>query len=168
LFAFHLTQYLPIPLFPLYNVRVLDLKDDHIGIGTALFYLTVLLGSTQLRRVAHNIGNKKLTGWSVAAMSVYPLLLAFSSTVWHYYGISLIGGLTFAMVSGSYANYMLDHIPAHDRPPHLAWYNIILNTAVLVGSLLGSSVGDRIGLSSALLIFAVLRFLAGLFILKWG
>ena len=168
MFAFHLTQTLPLPLFPLYNVRVLNLSDDHIGIGTALFYLTVLLGSTQLRRIAHNIGNKRLTAWSVSSMALYPLMLAYSSTVWHYYVLSLVGGLTFAMVSGSYANYMLEHIPPHDRPPHLAWYNIILNVAVLVGSLAGSAIGDRIGLMSALLIFAGLRFVAGWVINRWG
>jgi MFS family permease len=168
LFAFHFTQYLAIPIFPLYNVRVLELSDDHIGIGTALFYLTVLLGSTQLRNMAHKIGNKKLTGWSVSALAIYPLLLAFSTQVWHYYGLSLIGGLTFSMVSGSYANYMLEHIPAHDRPPHLAWYNIILNAAVLIGSLGGPAISDALGLSGALLLFAALRFLAGLAIVKWG
>ena len=168
LFAFHFTQFLAIPLFPLYNVRVLQLNDNHIGIGTALFYLTVLLGSTQLRNFAHRVGNKKLIGWSVSALAIYPLLLAFSTEVWHYYGLSLIGGLTFSMVSGSYANYMLEHIPAHDRPPHLAWYNIILNAAVLIGSLGGPIISDVMGLSSALLLFAALRFLAGLAILKWG
>jgi MFS family permease len=168
LFAFHLTQYLAIPIFPLYNVRVLELTDNELGIGTALFYLTVLLGSTQLRKIAHGIGNKKLTGWSVSALAIYPLLLAFASTVWHFYGLSLIGGLTFAMVSGSYANYMLEHIPAHDRPPHLAWYTVILNTAVLIGSLGGPVISDAIGLAAALLLFAGLRFLAGLTILKWG
>lgn len=168
LFAFHLTQYLAIPLFPLYNVRVLKLTDDHIGIGTALFYLTVLLGSTQLQNFTHRMGNKKLIALSVCAMALYPLLMAFSTQVWHFYGLSLIGGLTFAMVSGSYANYMLEYIPAHDRPPHLAWYNVVLNIAVLVGSLGGSAVADVVGLSTALLIFAALRFLAGLLILKWG
>lgn len=168
LFAFHLTQYLAIPIFPLYNVRVLELSDDHIGIGTALFYLTVLLGSMQLRNLANRLGNKKLTAWSVASMALYPLLLAYSTEVWHFYGLSLVGGLTFSMVSGSYANYMLEHIPAHDRPSHLAWYNIILNAAVLIGSLGGPAISDRIGLSSALLLFAALRFLAGLAILKWG
>jgi len=168
LFAFHFTQYLAIPIFPLYNVRVLQLNDNHMGIGTALFYLTVLIGSTQLRNFAHRVGNKKLTGWSVSALAIYPLLLAFSTEVWHYYGLSLIGGLTFSMVSGSYANYMLEHIPAHDRPPHLAWYNIILNAAVLIGSLGGPVISDAMGLSGALLLFAALRFLAGLAILKWG
>lgn len=168
LFAFHLAQYIAIPIFPLYNVRVLELSDNELGVGTALFYLTVLLGSTQLRNLAHKIGNKTLTGWSVSALAIYPLLLAFSSTVWHYYSLSLVGGLTFAMVSGSYANYMLEHIPAHDRPSHLAWYTIVLNTAVLIGSLVGPAVSDVMGLSAALLLFAALRFLAGLVVLKWG
>jgi MFS family permease len=168
LFAFHLTQYLAIPIFPLYNVHVLKLTDEHIGIGTALYYLTVLLGSMQLSRVAHRIGNKKLAGWSVSAIALYPLMLAFSTNVWHFYALSLVGGLTFAMISGSYANYMLEHIPAHDRPAHLAWYSIILNSAVLIGSLVGPLISDGIGLVSALLLFAALRFLAGLTILKWG
>ncbi len=168
LFAFHASQYLPTPLFPLYNIRVLGLNDNNIGIGTALFYLTVLLGSTQLRRMAHRVGNKKLTGWSAALMALYPLLLAGSTNVWQYYGISLIGGLNFAMVSGVYANYMLDHIPPDDRQAHLAWYNIILNASILIGSLGGPLLGELMGLSAALLLIAVLRFLAGILILKWG
>jgi MFS family permease len=168
LFAFHLAQYIATPIFPLFNVRVLELSDDALGVGTALFYLTVLLGSTQLRKIAHGIGNKKLTGWSVSGLALYPLLLAFSTTVWHFYGVSLVGGLVFAMVSGSYANYMLENIPAHDRPPHLAWYSVILNAAVLIGSLTGPVISDGIGLMAALLLFAAMRFLAGLAILKWG
>jgi len=168
LFAFHVAQYLALPIFPVYNVRVLRLSDDHIGIGTACFYLTVLIGSTQLRRFAHRIGNKNLTGWSVAGLAIYPFLLSISTKVWHFYGLSLIGGLTFAMVSGAYANYMLEHIPAHDRPSHLAWYNIILNAAILIGSLSGPALADQMGLSQALVLIAVLRFLSGLAILKWG
>jgi MFS family permease len=168
LFAFHFSQYLAIPIFPIYNVRILKLNDSNIGIGTALFYLTVLLGSTQLRRIVHRIGHKNLTGWSVASMAAYPLILAASTHVWQFYVVSLIGGLSFSMVSGAYANYMLEHIPANDRPTHLAWYDIILNAAVLIGSLSGPALADQIGLSQALVIIAALRFLAGWAILKWG
>ncbi|MCI0552563.1 MAG: MFS transporter, partial [Anaerolineae bacterium] len=35
MFGFHLTQYIAIPIFPLYYVNELHLNDDHIGIGTA-------------------------------------------------------------------------------------------------------------------------------------
>jgi MFS family permease len=168
LFAFHFTQYLAVPIFPIFNVRVLQLNDDNIGIGTALFYLTVLLGSTQIRKWASAFGNKKLTGWSVAGLGIYPLLLAVSSSAAHFYGVSLLGGLVFAVVSGSYANYMLEYIPAHDRPSHLAWYTIILNASILIGSLSGPVMAELMGLAGALILIGVLRFLAGIFILKWG
>ena len=168
LFAFHVAQYLAIPIFPIYNVRVLELNDNQIGIGTALFYLTVLLGSTQLGAVVKKIGHKALTGWSVASLAAYPFILSLSTEVWQYYFVSLIGGLGFSMVSGSYANYMLENIPADDRPTHLAWYNIILNAAILIGSLAGPVMADWVGLSTALVLIAALRFLAGLSILRWG
>ena len=168
LFAFHFTQYLAIPIFPLFNVRVLQLNDDNIGIGTALFYLTVLIGSTQIRKLAASFGNKKLTGWSVAGLALFPLLLSISRSAPHFYLVSLIGGLTFAIVSGVYANYMLEQIPAHDRPSHLAWYTIILNSAILIGSLAGPVAADALGLFGALILFGILRFLAGIYILKWG
>jgi MFS family permease len=168
LFAFHVAQYLAVPIFPIYNIRVLGLTDENLGIGTACFYLTVLIGSTQLRKFSHRIGNKKLTGWSVALMAVYPLLLAGASEVWHYYGLSLISGFNFAMMSGSYANYMLENIPPDDRPSHLAWYNVILNAAILLGSLAGPVLAVQMGLVQVLLLIAALRFLSGLSILRWG
>jgi len=91
-----------------------------------------------------------------------------SRSALHFYMVSLIGGLVFAIVSGAYANYMLEYIPAHDRPSHLAWYTIILNAAVLIGSLGGPVIADFIGLVGALTLFGILRLLAGMFILKWG
>jgi len=168
LFAYHLAQYLALPIFPLYNVRVLKLNDNHIGIGTALFYLTVLFGSTQLSRIVQRLGHKKVTGLGVAGMALYPFILALSHQVWQFYFVSLLGGFIWAMAGGAFANYMLEYIPSDDRPSHLAWYTIILNTAVLIGSLGGPIIADHMGLSGALILFALLRFLSGLAILKWG
>jgi MFS family permease len=166
--GFHLAQYLAIPLFPLYFVNILNLNDDHIGIGTALFYLAVLLGSTQLGKFVHRLGNKNVTGWGVVGLAIYPFFLALSSEVWQYYAISLFGGLVFAFVNGAFANYMLEYIPADDRPTHLAWYNIVLNASILIGSLGGPAIAEGMGLVPALMLFALFRFLAGIFILKWG
>ena len=166
--GFHLTQYIAIPIFPLYLVNELHLNDDHIGIGTALFYLTVLISSTQLRNIVHRSSNKNVTASGVIGMAIYPFLLSMSSAVWQFYGISLFGGLVFALVNGAYANYMLEHIPADDRPSHLAWYNIVLNAAVLLGSLGGPVFSNWLGLSNSLILFAILRVLAGIAILKWG
>lgn len=168
LFAFHLAHNLTTPVYPLYNVRVLELNDNNIGISQALYYLTMLIGSMQLRNVVHRLGHKKVTGLGVMGMSLYPLLLAFTHEVWQFYVIALIGGFTWAWTNGAYANYMLERIPPDDRPSHLAWYTIILNLAILGGSMGGSVIATGIGFPSALILFAILRILAGMSILKWG
>ena len=168
LFGFHLAQYLAIPIFPLFNVHELKLSDDQIGVGTALFYLSVFLGSTQLRKVVQRLGNKRVTGGGVLLLAAYPIAIAFSQNVLHFYIASIVGGAAWSLVGGSYANYMLEHIPPDDRPTHLAWYNIMLNIAILTSSLVGPAVADQIGLFGALVLFGVLRFVSGLAILKWG
>lgn len=166
--GFHLAQFLTAPLFPLYSVNVLHLTDSNIGIGTALFYLTVLLGSTQLNRMVRKAGHHKITGWGVMGMSIYPIFLALSSNATQYYIVSAVGGFTWALVGGAYANYLLEKIPEDDRPAHLAWYSIVVNASVLTGSLAGPFLAGFTGLGVALIAFGFMRLLAGLAILKWG
>ena len=168
LLGFHFSQYIAFPLFPLYIVNNLHLSDTNIGLATALFYLTVLLGSTQLSRMANKVGHHKLTGWGVVAMSIYPIAMSLSKNAFHYYLLSIAGGFAWALVAGAYANYLLERIPENDRPSHLAWYSIVLNAAVLFGSLAGPLLANYIGLGTALFAFGILRLLAGFAILKWG
>jgi MFS family permease len=165
---FHLAQYMAAPLFPLYQVRQLHLSDDQIGIGTALFYLTVLLGSTRLNEIVRNLGHRTVTGISVAGLVMYPLLMALSRNATDFYWTNILGGLNYALLIGSYANYLLEEIPIQDRPAYLAWYNVILNASILIGSLSGPLLSREIGLAMALIVAGLLRFLAGLAILKWG
>ena len=165
---FHLAHYIASPIYPLYNVNVLHLNDDHIGIGTALFYLTVLIGSTRLHRLAGRIGHRRVTGWGMIGMAMYPIILSLSQQVWHFYLVSLIGGFTWGLAGGAYANYLLERIPDNDRPAHLAWYNIALNAAILASSFVGPVFADSLGLVYALMLFAAMRVLAGFAILRWG
>jgi hypothetical protein len=72
------------------------------------------------------------------------------------------------MVNGAYINYLLENIPPGDRPSHLAWYTIILNVAILASSLAGPAIAELTGFTYALIIFGILRILAGYAILKWG
>ncbi len=168
LLAFHFVHNITNPLYALYNVNVLHLNDNAIGIGTALYYFTVFIGSMQLSRVVRRLGHKRVTGWGVVWLATYPLTLVISHEVWHFYLISILGGITWAFVGGAYANYMLENIPPDDRPSHLAWYTMALNAAILVSSFIGPAVGDSLGLVPALVIFGLLRVFVGAAILKWG
>ncbi len=168
LLAFHLTQNLPLPIFPLVQVNVLHLTDNQIGIGSAIFYFILLIGSTQLGSMVQKIGHQKVTAIGIMSMALYPVGMALSRTSLHFYITSAIGGLASALATGAYANYLLEHIPSNDRPAYLAWYNVILNLCILVGSLAGPLIANAIGLTTALFIFATARVLAGIAIFKWG
>lgn len=168
LFLFHLFQYLPIPLFPVYQVHTLHFSDQVISVGTAAFYVTVFLGSTVIARITSRWGNQRITAVGIVLLALYPVLIAFSWTPLILVITSLVGGAAWSMVSVASINYLLEKVPADDRPAHLAWYNLVLNTAILIGSLVGPLIAGGIGYMPALLIFGTGRFLVGLIILRWG
>jgi MFS family permease len=168
LFAFHLAQYLGIPVFPLYLVRELGISDQIISIGTGIFNGLVFVGSMQLARLTSRLGNKRVTGLGVVFLSLYPGLMALFRTEAGYLLASAIGGLAWSMVGGAIYNYLLEKVPGDRRPAYLAWYNLALNAAILVGSLSGPSLVNRFGFGFALVVCALARFLAGIAILRWG
>ena len=72
------------------------------------------------------------------------------------------------MVGGASANYLLEKIPADQRPAHLAWYNLALNTAVLGGSLIGPALASEMDIVAALALAASGRLLAAIGLWRWG
>jgi hypothetical protein len=168
LFIFHLAQFLAIPIFPLYFVQKLHLTDQVISLGNALFYVTLLLVSTQLAQLTERLGFGRVTGIGAMVMSCYPGLLALSRGVELFLVASVVGGLAWALAGGAINNYILEKVPDQARPAHLAWYNLTLNASILLGSLLGPLFAGYIGLTTALAAFALLRVLAALSILRWG
>jgi MFS family permease len=168
LFTFHLFQYLPIPLFSVYQVKELHFNDQIISFGSAAFYVAMFLGSTQVARVTRKWGNQKVAAFGAMGLASYPGLMAFAKTPLLLVITNLAGGIAWALVGTASFNYLLEHVPAAERPSHLAWYNLALNTAILIGSLVGPAVAGVIGLKTALVIFAIGRVMAGVFFLIWG
>jgi MFS family permease len=168
LLFFHIAQFLAIPLYPLYFVNVLHLNDQQIGIGSAAFYFTGLIGSMLLARISNKWGHHKVTSFGAVLTSLYPILLVFSKGYYQYLGISLIGGFGWAFVGGALVNYLLEKTPGNNWSVYLTWYNIILNTAILTGSILGPVLAGQVSLGTALLIIGMFRLFSGLAILKWG
>lgn len=168
LFAFHLTQHLAIPLFPIYWVDRLHLPDQTLSLGNALFYGTVFLGSTQLARLTQHWGHYRITVAGTLLMAAYPSLTAMTQDVTLYLITSIIGGLAWALAGGALGNYLLDKIPADERPGHLAWYIVISNSSILLGSLGGPLLSQLIGLVPALVLIAFGRLMSALAIWRWG
>ena len=170
LFVFHISQYVTVPVVPVFMVRGLHLQDQQIGLAMAVFWFFTFAGSMLLARLAEHKGHQWLTGIGAILMAFYPGFMALSSA----YGMafvliaSCIGGGGYALMSGAFLNYILERAPRQDRPAYLAWYNIAFNAAILIGALLGPFAAGRMGFVAALCLFAAARVAAGLFIIKRG
>jgi MFS family permease len=168
LFLFHLAQYLPIPIFPLFSVNYLQFSDVYISLCNAVFNFAVFVGSMQLEKVVARLGHHRVVGVGILFLAFYPGILSFTNGLGLYLLASVVGGIAWSLTGGSIYNYIFDHMPATDRPAHLALYNMALNAAILIGSMVGPVIASGIGIVPALALFAVCRFCSGLAILKWG
>jgi MFS family permease len=167
LFFWHLTIHLAVPLFPLYWVNSLYLDDQAIALGTAVFYACVFVGSTQLARLVRRLGNQRVTALGAMFMCSYPAFMALASGLDLFLVGSACGGLGWSLVGGALTNYILDKIPDDRRPTYLAWSNLELNAALLIGSLVGPLLARWMNVHTALIAFAALRFLGAIAILRW-
>ena len=168
LFAFYLSLHLAIPLFPPQWVETLRLSDQEIGLGTAVFYVSVFLGSIRLEWLVRRFGNRGVTAAGAMFMASYPAFMALAHGLDLFLVGSITGGLGWSLVGGALTNHILEKIPADQRPSHLAWYNLALNAALLLGALIGPAMAGAMGVPLALAVSAVLRFLTAVGILLWA
>lgn len=166
LFFWHLVQFMTIPAVTPFIVNELGITDQMISLAASLFNMTMFIGSLKLSQATVRFGNKNLTAVGIMLLSMFPFLTAFG-IVPYIFG-NIIGGVGWAMTGGALYNYILDNVPGHDRPAYLAWYSLVSNAAILVGALSGPTIAGVIGFSTALIIFGVGRFLAGVALLRWG
>jgi predicted MFS family arabinose efflux permease len=166
--AFYAFQFFPLPLFPIAYVDRMNLTDGMIGLGSALFYGTMMLASFRLSYISAKYGHRKVLIASATVFPIYPLLIAIGKSAEYYYAACLLGGAVYALLSAALLNRLMERVPADDRPAHMALHNMALNIGILAGSLLGPLSADLIGLQPSIYLAALLRFLsAGLFWL-WG
>lgn len=167
-FLFHFAQFLPGALFPIFWVREARLTDGQIGLINALFYLAMLVAAPLLAPLTRSLGNYRLNVAGAILLGIYPLLTALSNGLPLLVAASFIGGATWAILSGALVNRLLEFIPTHQRPGHLAMYNLALSLATLGGVMFGPLLADVMGLREALLIVAGFRVIAGLALARWG
>jgi MFS family permease len=94
-------------------------------------------------------------------------MTAFSLNVPWLVITSLLGGLAWSVTAATLGTYLLEQAPEAERPAALAWYNLALSAAVLLGSLSGSYMAATIGIVPMLVTAGILRALTGLALWKW-
>jgi MFS family permease len=165
---FYAAQYIPIPLFPIFSVRDLNLSDGQISLGTSLFYVSMLLMSLQIRWLSARLGHRKVLLIGSLCYGIYPLVLSFASDVRLYLVASLLSGANWALLNAGLVNRLMERASANERPVYMALHNMVLNFGILAGSLIGPGLVAVLDLRQAIFLSAGLRLLGGLFFVLWG
>lgn len=166
--AFYTVQYIPIPLFPLVQVKILNMTDGQISFATALFYTSLLFGSLGLSRLAQRRGHRWMLVNSGAWIFIFPLLYGIARSAYVVYLNNIIGGVVWAGLYNATTNRLMERVPEDDRPAHMALHNLVMNLGILGGSLLGSALGEALGLRPAMLLAAILRLIGSYLLWKYG
>lgn len=166
--AFYTVQYIPIPLFPLVQVKILNMTDGQISFATALFYTSLLFGSLGLSRLAQRKGHRWMLVNSGAWIFIFPLLYGIARSAYVVYLNNIIGGVVWAGLYNATTNRLMERVPEDDRPAHMALHNLVMNLGILGGSLLGSALGEALGLRPAMLLAAILRLIGSYLLWKYG
>ncbi len=161
-------HYLTIPILPEFQVNELGLSDQIISIGNALFYVTMFIGSTQLGRLTNRFGNHKVTAYGMCIMGLFPITLSFATGPTLFMVSNILAGFAWSLGGTAMINYLLESLPAENSTGSLAWYTLGTNAAVLLGNSVGPIFAGLLGISTALLIYGLLRTFTGLFILRHG
>lgn len=162
--VFYLAQFTAIPLQPVFWVQNLHLTDFEIGIGNALFYLTLMVGSLALAPLTARYGMYWLMTIGSVLYGLYPLITAQAQDAWLFFFVSLLGGVIWGIAGGSLTGWLMQDVPAGDRPAHMALHNVVLNLGTLAGTLLGPALADLVGTRDGLWISGWMRVAAGIII----
>ena len=168
LLAFHFVQYLGIAIFPIYQVSILKLSDSVISIGNGFFFVIVFFVSMRLEGLTGKYGYKNILGAGIVLLTLYPAVLSMSHEPVLFYVACAMGGIAWGLAGGALYNYILESAPPGGRAGFLAWYNLVFNAGILLGSLGGPLLANLTNYNIALWIVAAVRLAAGLALLRWG
>jgi len=167
-FVFYMFQYVSIPIYPVFNVNVLQLTDGQISLGSAFFYTTMMLASFGLGFLSMRMGHRRVLIAGSLLFGLYPLLIGLAWDATLFWLASIAGGFAWGITSGGLLNRLMERTPEDDRPAYMALHNLSLNLGILLGSLAGPLLAARLGLRDAMLVSAGLRFFAGLLFVLWA
>ena len=165
---FILFSILGIAIFPIYQVNILHLTDSVISIGNGIFYVLMFVFSMRLEGMTFKYGYKNILGAGIVLLAMYPAILSMSHEPLLFYVACIMGGIAWGLAGGAIYNYILESAPPGGRAGFLAWYNLVFNAGILLGSLGGPLLGNLTNFHIALWIVAAGRLAMGLALLYWG
>lgn len=156
-FVFRWGLALAMPLFPLYWVRQLGATDPQISAINSANTFVAMIAYFVWTIVSRKRSERLVLLISAFAVSLYPLLTALTRTplllpVWAGFAGFFIAGVDLV-----FFDIVLATCPPENQASYIGIYQTTVYVANFLAPLMGTALGDWIGLGPALIIATVLR-----------
>ena len=121
-----------------------------------------------LTQIGNSIGNRRTLAIGTMFLGAYPGVTALSPHPIGFLVASTVSGLAWGLAGGALLSFILDAVPTDKRPRYMAWYSLLTNLAILLGSFLGPQLAAILGLRLALGTSSLFRISSGFIIWIFG
>ncbi len=153
---------LSAPLIPLYLVRVAKVSDGWISVINMSQTAILVIGYFLWTRQSKRRGTHSVLVWTTLGISLYPLLLSFTTIPWQ---IALIAGFAGVFSAGLdlvFFDELMKTVPIEYSAIFVSFAQMMQFLAMVIAPLLGTTISDLSSIQTGLLVAFGLR-LAGFF-----
>jgi MFS family permease len=146
-----------IPLLPLYWVRIAQASDSSIGLINTVNSGVLMIAYALWIAISRRRGQRMVLLICGAGLSLYPLLVATSWSIWQ---LVLYAGMAGIFVAGAdlvLFDLLVAAVDPKLRGPSVGLYHTTTYIATFAAPLLATAAADAIGIVPMLLLAATLR-----------
>lgn len=158
---------LAAPLVPLYLVRYVHASDQWISIITTSQTAILVIGYFFWTRLGRRKGTRAVLVWTTLGISLYPFLLALTTSTWQIAVVAGIAGIFQAGLDLVFFDELMKVVPIEYSAIFVGLAQSVQYLAAIASPLIGTWIADQFSLPVGLFVAAGLRFL-GFFLFLIG
>jgi len=156
---------LAAPILPLYYVRTVQASDSWIGAFSTVQTAVMLVGYHLWASMSRKRGSRFVLLSSILGISFYPMLVGLTRAEPLLAVIAAWAGVFQSGLNLVFFDELMKTVPPKYAPTFVSINQTVLHLATVAGPMVGTFLGDRIGLTGALMVSTGLRLVAfGLFV----
>jgi MFS family permease len=165
-FIFLTGSALATPLIPLYLVREVHATDGWISIINMAQTAVVIIGYFVWTRQSRRYGTRNVLIWTTLGVSLYPLALALSHSVWQISIFAAMVGIFQAGIDLVFFDELMRTVPIEYSAIFVSFAQSLQYFSSVFAPIIGTTIGDAFGLGIGLIFSALFRF-AGFAMFLW-
>ena len=148
------------PILPLYYVRTVQASDSWIGLFSTVQTAVMLIGYYFWASMSRRKGPRFVLLASILGMACWPFLVGITRSEPLLALVAAWAGIFQSGMNLVFFDELMKTVPSDYAPTFVSVNQTVLHLATVISPMIGTFLGDRIGLATVLIISSALRFVA--------